>query len=484
MFLHTENRWHSLTLALLLLFAAALPHSIAAAQTAVGLAAAVWLAGLAIQRRRPARSDLDIPILLFVAASILAAVFSLEPAVSVAKLKATCLMLLIPLTADAIRNRQQAMLLVGVLLGSATVGAAPVVWEKIVGRGVEVVALEETSPLRRAGVLPSDIVLACNGEEINRPQELRTLLSTHEAAGALVCQAMRGGILPYEFRLRAEWLREAAATEHWGYRATVGRSIRARGTYGHWTTYAEVLLQLAALACGLWLAYPGKRRWPGVLLAAVPLLLGAALAATFTRASWAALALAVLAMVWVKLGWRGRVAALGVVVLTIGAMNELLVRWRGVGFYNPADLSMQYRRMMWADGLRLMGEHPWLGVGMDTVTVRWRELGLRAYEQFGLQSHFHSTPIQLGVERGLLGLAAWLIFVAAYLRVLFRLLRGSSKWDWLAHGIALGIFGGVCGFLTSGLLHYNLGDSEVAMVLWLLAGVTLSLAQFKPETVA
>ncbi|MFB3094814.1 MAG: PDZ domain-containing protein, partial [Candidatus Acidiferrales bacterium] len=210
MFLHTENRWHSLTLAFLLLFAAALPHSIAAAQTAVGLAAAVWLAGLAIQRRRPARSDLDIPILLFVAASILAAVFSLEPAVSVAKLKATCLMLLIPLTADAVRNRRQAALLVGVLLGSATVGAAPVVWEKIVGRGVEVLALEETSPLRRAGVLPSDIVLACNGEEINRPQELRTLLSTHKAAGALVCQAMRGGILPYEFRLRAEWLREAA----------------------------------------------------------------------------------------------------------------------------------------------------------------------------------------------------------------------------------------------------------------------------------
>ncbi len=70
-------------------------------------------------------------------------------------------------------------------------------------------------------------------------------------------------------------------------------------------------------------------------------------------------------------------------------------------------MSMQYRRMMWADGLRLMGEHPWLGVGMNTVTVRWRELGLRAYEQFGLQSHFHSTPIQLGVERGLLGLAAW-----------------------------------------------------------------------------
>ncbi len=484
MFLHTENRWHSLTLALLLLFAAALPHSIAAAQTAAGLAAAVWLAGLAIQRRRPARSDLDIPILLFVAASILAAVFSLEPAVSVAKLKATCLMLLIPLTADAIRNRRQAMLLVGVLLGSATVGAAPVVWEKIVGRGVQVVALEENSPLRRAGVLPSDIVLACNGEEINRPQELRTLLSTHEAAGALACQAMRGGILPYEFKLRAEWLHEAAATEHWGYKATVGRSIRARGTYGHWTTYAEVLVQLAALACGLWLAYPRKRRWPGVLLAAVPLLLGAALAATFTRASWAALALAVLAMVWVKLGWRGRVAALVVVVLTIGAMNELLVRWRGMGFYNPTDLSMQYRRMMWADGLRLMGEHPWLGVGMDTVTVRWRELGLRAYEQFGLRSHFHSTPIQLGVERGLLGLAAWLIFVAAYLRVLFRLLRGSSKEDWLTHGIALGVFGGVCGFLTSGLLHYNLGDSEVAMVLWLLAGVTLSLARFRPETVA
>ncbi len=92
MFLHTENRWHSLTLVFLLLFAAALPHSIAAAQIAAGLAAAVWLAGLAIQRRRPARINLDIPILLFVAASILAAVFSLEPVVSVAMLVVVALL--------------------------------------------------------------------------------------------------------------------------------------------------------------------------------------------------------------------------------------------------------------------------------------------------------------------------------------------------------------------------------------------------------
>lgn len=238
-------------------------------------------------------------------------------------------------------------------------------------------------------------------------------------------------------------------------------------------------MQLTALVVGLWLAFPGRWRKESVGFVLAALLLAAALTATFTRASWAALLLAALVMLWLRVGWRARLATAALALVALLGMNQVLTAKRGVGFYNPNDLSMQYRRLMWEDGLRLVREHPLLGIGMDTVKVRWKELGIRAYESMGLRSHFHSTPIQLAVERGLLGLGAWLWLMAAYaLMLLRRLLRPPPAGDWWTQGLRLGILGATLGFLASGLLHYNFGDSEVVMLFWLLMGITLWLERF------
>jgi len=63
--------------------------------------------------------------------------------------------------------------------------------------------------------------------------------------------------------------------------------------------------------------------------------------------------------------------------------------------------------------------------------------------------------------------------------MLWRLLaRKTSALDWTERGIALGALGGAVGFFTSGLVHYNLGDSEVAMVFYLIMGLALALERF------
>ncbi|MBI2956891.1 MAG: O-antigen ligase family protein [Acidobacteria bacterium] len=470
-----SDRSNRLAHAFLLAFAAALPHSISVAQITATLAALVWVIGLVAGRRRPERTPLDLPILLFVAASILAALFSLEPRISLAKLAGTVLILIAPVTAGILRTRRQVWQLVAVLLASAALSAGLVVWEKIVGRGVDIVAVAPGSPFERAGVKPRDVILACDGKPIEGPAHFDRLLAEHDPEKPLTCQALRTGVKLYQFTVPADDLGAGSSPDTWGYRVKTGRGIRARGTYSHFVTYAEVMLQLAALALGLWLAYPRKRAPAAALLLALALLLVAALAATFTRASWAALALAALAMISVKVGRRARLALLVAAPLVALGLNTLLVEWRGVGFYNRADKSIQYRELMWADGLRLIREHPLLGVGMDTILLRWRELGLRAYEEMRLHSHFHSTPIQLGVERGLVGLVAWLLLIVVYVRLLVRRVKQPAADDWRAHGLVLGLFGAATGFLASSLVHYNFGDSEVAMLLWLLAGTALAL---------
>ncbi|MBI4466923.1 MAG: O-antigen ligase family protein [Acidobacteria bacterium] len=477
----TNDRWNRAAFLFLLLFAAALPHSIAAAQAAVGVAALVWAVGLVARRRRPTPTPLDLPLLLFLGVSALAAVFSLEPALSLSKLRGTGLALIVLVTAGILTTRRQAAILVSVLLGSATLGAVAADWEKIVGRGAEVVELSPTSPFGPY-LQPRDVILRCDQNDIHSPDQLDEILARHDLSAPLACEGLRGGILPFAFTLPPERFPKPAPDRVWGYDVKPSRSIRARGTYSHFVTYAEVLLQLTALAGGLWLVYPRKWSPASAGVALVAMLLAGALAATFTRASWAALVVAGLAMLWTRLGWRLRLATLLVVPPALLGLNTLLVKARGVGFYNPADLSVQYRRMMWEDGWRLISEHPWLGVGMDTVLVRWQELGLRAYQQLKLHSHFHSTPVQLAVERGLLGLAAWLLLMGLYLWLLLGLVartrRGEDGWS---HGLAVGIFGATVGFLLSGLLHYNFGDSEVVMVFWLLAGVAVSLDRLIPS---
>lgn len=60
---------------------------------------------------------------------------------------------------------------------------------------------------------------------------------------------------------------------------------------------------------------------------------------------------------------------------------------------------------------------------------------------------------------------------------LFEMLwRGlKENLGWIERGILLGALGGTIGFLTSGLTHYNWGDSEVVMIFYLIMGLSLAI---------
>lgn len=423
---------------------------------------------------------MDWPILAFLLVSALAALASIEPLVSIPKLRSAALVLIVPVAAGVIRSRRQAFLVILVLMISAGVSAGLTWWEKVAGRGVEVMTLEGGSPLLPY-FQPGDIILNCDGNEIDDPIQFQRFLAGHSTSSPFQCTGLRAGTQPFRADILFDRDLPPPRPEVWGYQVKVSRSGRARGSYTHFVTYAEVMLQLAALASGIWLSCPRKWSRTGIGLLGVATLFCGALAATLTRACWIGLAVAGLVMLWLRINWRRRLIALISIALALVGMNALLVEWRGVGFYDPSDISLQYRRMMWEDGFRLMHQYPWLGIGMDASLTHWQELGLRAYEKFHLHSHFHSTPVQLVVERGLLGFGAWLVLLGAYLKLLLRLVkRTKSDQDWWIHGIALGILGATAGFLASGLVHYNFGDSEVVMLFWLLAGVAIALQQRIP----
>ena len=80
----------------------------------------------------------------------------------------------------------------------------------------------------------------------------------------------------------------------------------------------------------------------------------------------------------------------------------------------------------------------------------------------------HNTPLQILVERGVLGLAAWLAIWAAFFARCVGLLRRLPGEAAAERALVVGSLAAIVGFLVAGLSEYNFGDSEVVMVAWAL----------------
>src|SRR5207237_7355089 len=193
------------------------------------------------------------------------------------------------------------------------------------------------------------------------------------------------------------------------------------------------------------------------------LAISAVLIATGTRAAVAALLSGIVLTVCLRATWRWRLIAAGAALLII-ALGSVWYRYarHGQGWLSLNDPGTQYRLLMWQDGIRLVGQHPLTGIGMDSVERHGRELGIRAYERYPkLKSHFHSTPIQIAAESGLLALAAWIWLMASCFAAPLQLLRRDSLPSVFASGCALGILAALVAFNAISLVHYIAGDAEV-----------------------
>ncbi|HEY9282664.1 MAG TPA: O-antigen ligase family protein, partial [Pyrinomonadaceae bacterium] len=263
-----------------------------------------------------------------------------------------------------------------------------------------------------------------------------------------------------------------------------GRDERAVGFYGHYTTYAEVLQLVGSLAFGLLVALGRPRSLAGVGLALASAGMGFALLLTVTRASWLSFLISCFVIVLAGAASRRAVlAALVVAAVVVPAGLYVLRQKRQVGFFDRRDGSVSWRESTYRDGWRVLTSSPrhlLVGTGMDSLKRRWPEWGM--FEGGRLPwGHLHSTPLQIAFERGVPALLAWLVWLALYARLLWRESRPRQPSEWVERGLSLGALGGAVGFFTSGLVHYNLGDSEVVMIFYFIMGLALALWATRAE---
>lgn len=479
-----ENRGSWLDTAIfvcLLAFVAFLVHSKAATQ--IAYSAALLLTAIKLLRRR--EKLVVHPLLWLLAAFLLLSAISssvsFEPALSWARMKSVGLLVIAPLAALGLRSLRQIRTAVAVLLISCLCSVAYVAWLYAYGIGAQVNAVIPGTPLYATGVRAGEVIVAVDGRRTRTPRAVLRAIERVAPNDRVAVQLVQGEwqVPAIVFLTRSGLMNSGIAAPGALSRA---RPPRARGALGYPVTYAEVMLQVALITLACFLVAAGSRQRGAWALLLIFVLFCAALAATVTRASFVSLLVAGVVAVWIAAPRRWvRTAAIASVILGVLLLSMFVRRERGLGLLARNDAGTQYRVLMWEDGVRLARQHPWFGVGIDTIKARWQELDIRAYQRFTIKSHFHSTPIQIAAERGLPALLTWAALAVVYLRLGFRLWRRSVHESWWIRGITLGIFAAAVGFLCSGFVHYNLGDSEVQMLFWFLMGTTLALDRLLPR---
>lgn len=469
-------RWANRAVILfILLFALSVPHSIAASQISFGLGAIFWIArDLASRRFHFARTPIDWPLLVFASLTILSSVFSVEPGLSLPKLKALTLFAVVYLLATNLSGRGVKSA-VALLIVSSLAGVGFSFAEKVYGRGMVITAIEAGSPLESSNLRPGDVIWMIARKRVYSPDDAAAVICKRNPGDVLDIEALHAGD-PVPVTLTVT--EELKAKQNPLGVETGGRSrqFRVSGFSRQFLTYAEQTQILGMLAFGglltgirLW-----RKRGARMKLAIFALLFAVFALALILTASRAVIAAFILAVLCVSISFGGRLApvmALAAAILLGGIGLYVIGAARPPVTLSFNDDSASRRIAYMRAGLRVIPQRPLLGVGMDSHKRHWREWGFPG----DYVTHTHSTPIQIAMDRGLPALASYFWLIAAMMMMAWRGYgRAREDGDDFGQSLTLGSFGALIGFTLSSLTNYNFGDSETLMMLLCVVGASVA----------
>jgi len=469
------RRLEGLIFFFLILFAILLPHSIKGARHAWMAAGFLWLAKLAIERKRPFSQALSAPLLAYIVLSGISTALSPDPYLSWPRMKVVCLVLAGVVVAQNLKRLSQVRILVLLLLLSGLAAAAFTAWQYTYGVGVQVKYVVPTADLYRAGIHAGDIVTRINDRSVHTPEQLVKAVEQSPPGNLLRIKYLRGE--PFHkretFLTREQFVKSGLGAPY--LQLARGKPGRAQGTLRHYIVFAEILMQLGCLAWAMVLSTQPQKWGMRTFFAIAFLAVTAALMATQTRADIAGLAAGCVVALWLLGRKQTRLWAFAGLVLLLLVATLWIQHTRRLDWVSPGDSGTHFRVLMWEDGVRLIRQHPWFGVGMDTIFNHWQEWNIRGFSLYRVIYHFHSDYMQIAVERGLLTLAAWLWFVVAYLVYLIRLLRRTREHSRFATGVVAGVLAAFVGYLVPSAVQYCLGDDPLVMIMFFYFGLAIAI---------
>ena len=239
---------------------------------------------------------------------------------------------------------------------------------------------------------------------------------------------------------------------------------RITGPSSHVMTFSGLLLPLSLMFLVLW----WHRRRP--LDLAVTLVSTFTLLLTFTRSVWLGWGVAVFTLLMLT---RSRLRYYAVPALLIFVtFLPISLFSRLVSTFDMAQSSNFDRLRMLEAGVELIKDHPVLGVGPANVKEIYA-LYKKHDAPRARPPHLHNNVIQLWAERGILGLAAYILLIVLFLR------HCAQAWNahrmWAQAGVAI-----TAGLTIAGLFEFNFGDTEVFYLMLNLFALVIAWTE-QPE---
>ena len=209
-------------------------------------------------------------------------------------------------------------------------------------------------------------------------------------------------------------------------------------------------------------------RWIALLVCGI---VGVALLLTFSVGAWIAsfLAVATALLLWRRKALVALAAATCVILvaavplLSIDRISSHLDVTRGTTFF---------RLQLWEASLRMIRDHPALGVGMDNFLYQYRSTYLLpdAVADPNL-SHPHNLVLNFWLQMGLPGLAALLWLSLALVRTARGLLR--SPRPAFERAVLVGVIGALVDLVVHGMVDNSYFLVDLAFQFWLLIGLVV-----------
>lgn len=276
---------------------------------------------------------------------------------------------------------------------------------------------------------------------------------------------------------------------------TAEGGVASTGFFDHHMTFGGFLLLIFSLSFSLSLSRVQqivKNKQFFFLHTVLPtILIFAGLISSMTRNAWMGSIFAVIFIVILKV--KRKIIAfsvIGSIFLFLTAYTLLPTAYSLQSpflnrFKSIFNISTNIERFyIWKSSIDMIIEHP-LGVGMDNYSKAINDYRGKYSHKFsaGSDAHAHNTILTQAAEHGIIGLAAflwiWIIFFKEGVRLYLSLLH--TPHSTLRTSIVLGGLGAVAGFHVAGMFENNIGDAEVATMMWFIMGLVFLMKKINPD---
>ncbi|NIN67390.1 MAG: hypothetical protein GTO63_22350 [Anaerolineae bacterium] len=250
---------------------------------------------------------------------------------------------------------------------------------------------------------------------------------------------------------------------------------RIRSVYGSPNNLGLFLGRVVPLSLAF--IFFGAVRWRRWLYLSISLPILLCLYLTHSRGAWLLGLPAALLFLGIMKGRRALAAAVGAVALAILALLPVAKMERITSLFDLEDGTTFLRLKLWEAALRMIRDHPLLGVGLDNFLYQYPRYMLPEAWQEPDLSHPHNIVLDWWTRLGVLGVGALIWLEVAFFRLglrLYRSLKGAE-----AQALLLGLMASMVDFLAHGLIDNSYFLVDLGFFFFLTLGIVrrLSLAE-------